>query len=180
MTRKELKQLIREVISEVEYGDSYEIEGLNIRFNFIVGRTLIQYDNPNRRNWIEAAVEELEYNKKTDFLRLQGRYSVEVDNEKKQGQFAFMMKNFVKEGKVATAQTTGDGFLRGFWQNNNIYDNIPDSENKSRGGIDSPIFIPDDGATVLAYLREELPKNLDSLKFKNFLGKLGQKFRPTI
>ena len=176
MKRSELKQLIREVIEEVEGSDSYEIDGLNIRFNFVVGTPFIQYDSPVRRNWFEGAVEELEYNKKTDFLSLQGKYSVEVDYEKKQGRFAFMMKNFVKGNTVATAQTTGDGILRGFWQNDNIYDDIPKSAPSK--GANPPIFIPDD--LVLRYLKEELPKNTDSFKFKNFLEKLGQKFRPTI
>ena len=179
MKKSELRQLIREVISEVE-GDSYEISGLNIRFNFVVADTFIQYDRPERRNWFNGAINEVEYDKKSDFLTFRGEYSVEVDHEKKKGKFFFNMKNFVKGGQVATAQTTGDGILRGFWQNNDIYDYIPDSKDRSRGGMDTPIFIPDPGREVLGYLREELPKNPSSLAFKGLLKKLEQRYRPTL
>lgn len=179
MKKSELRQLIREVISEVE-GDSYEISGLNIRFNFIVSDTLIQYDRPERRNWLNGAVNKVEYNKESDFLTLSGEYSVEIDYEKKRGEFFFHMKNFVKGGQVATAQTTGDGILRGFWQNNKIYDYIPDSKDRSRGGMDTPIFIPDAGMEFLAELRHELPKNPRSLDFKNLLKKLERRYRPTL
>jgi hypothetical protein len=164
MTRKELKQLIREVIEEVgQQAGNVEADNLNIRFNFVVGNQNISYGDKNRRNWFNGAINTISYDRKQDYLEFQGKYTGEMDSKKVQGEFMFNMNNFLKGGTAAGAQTTGDGILRGFWQNTKIYDYIPDRED-NRGGIDGAIFIPDAGREVLSYLKQKFEKGDNNFK----------------
>jgi hypothetical protein len=168
MKKSELKQLIREVIKEVgqqagEQAGDVKAKDLNIRFNFVVGDQNISYGDMNRRNWFNGAIKTIYYNRERDYLEFQGEYTGEMDNKNVQGQFMFNMKNFLEGGTAAGAQTTGAGILRGFWQNTDIYDFIPDRKDK-RGGIDGAIFIPDPGREVLRYLKQKFEKGDNNFK----------------
>ena len=111
MTRKELKQLIREVIEEVG-GKYWDLDEplQNLPFNIIAGEEEIL-----SKRWFDSTVDHIYYRKEDDFLRLDGSYKTQ---DGKKGRFAVFVE---KDGKVG-AETNGD--IQGHYSGN-LKDPIP-------------------------------------------------------
>jgi hypothetical protein len=107
MKKSELKQLIREVIEEIN-GKYWDVDlplGKDAEFNILVG------DQIPKKNWFSSYITHVYYNKEEDALRLDGHYKT-IDGSGK-GKFAVFVKDFVKGNTKIGAETLGD--VRGHW-----------------------------------------------------------------
>lgn len=145
---------ITEAIEEAT--NTIKRDNLNLEFNFVVGNQNISYGTDNI-NWFRGTINKLYYSRDRDHLEFQGDYEVKMDGKNKNGEFAYSIKNFLNKGRVATAQTTGDGILRGFWQNSDIYAVIPNTEQGAEklAPMGNVIFITSNSLNLLSDLRDE-------------------------
>lgn len=112
MKKSELKQLIREVIEEVngKYWDE-DTPLRNLPFNIIAGEEAIL-----NKEWFTSVIDHLYYRKEDGFLRLDGSYKT-MDGSGK-GRFSV----FVESDGTLGAETNGD--IKGHWSGH-LNDKLP-------------------------------------------------------